>query len=144
VKVCSSSVNPVEASGRAGHVPFSLPRILGGDLAGVVAAADEGSAFKQGDRVAALTPGERASWCLAHLQLAVNSALDAYHCCAVLTLCCYLVHSLQYQRGPGTAQHVVHGSAVQLAGCPTLLGSCSIAALDGSVNRKRCFVLHWV
>jgi NADPH:quinone reductase-like Zn-dependent oxidoreductase len=37
--------------------PDSYPKILGGDLAGEVAEADEGSKFKKGDRVAALTYG---------------------------------------------------------------------------------------
>lgn len=58
VQLHSSSVNPVDTAARAGHIPdVPLPCIIGGDLAGVVVEADEGSRFKQGDHVAALTPG---------------------------------------------------------------------------------------
>lgn len=58
VKLQSSSVNPVDTAVRAGYIPpAKLPKILGGDLAGVVVEADEGSKFKKGDHVAALTPG---------------------------------------------------------------------------------------
>jgi NADPH2:quinone reductase len=62
VKLHSSSVNPVDTYVRSGHVKVSAdaPCVLGGDLAGVVVEADEGSSFKQGDHVAALTPG---AWC---------------------------------------------------------------------------------
>lgn len=35
----------------------ALLQILGGDVAGIVEEADEGSAFKKGDAVAALTMG---------------------------------------------------------------------------------------
>jgi NADPH:quinone reductase-like Zn-dependent oxidoreductase len=37
--------------------PVLFLQVLGGDLAGVVEEADEGSKFKKGDQVAALTPG---------------------------------------------------------------------------------------
>lgn len=37
--------------------PVLCLQVLGGDLAGVVEEADEGSKFKKGDKVAALTPG---------------------------------------------------------------------------------------
>jgi NADPH2:quinone reductase len=58
VKLHSSSVNPVDTAVRGGHIPdVPLPRVLGGDLAGVVVEADGGSRFKPGDHVAALTPG---------------------------------------------------------------------------------------
>jgi NADPH:quinone reductase-like Zn-dependent oxidoreductase len=58
VKLHSSSVNPVDTAVRSGHVPdVPLPCVLGGDLAGVVMEADEGSSFKAGDHVAALAPG---------------------------------------------------------------------------------------
>uniref|UniRef100_A0A383WHE0 Enoyl reductase (ER) domain-containing protein n=1 Tax=Tetradesmus obliquus TaxID=3088 RepID=A0A383WHE0_TETOB len=58
VQLHSSSVNPVDTAARAGHIPdVPLPCVIGGDLAGVVVEADEGSRFKQGDHVAALTPG---------------------------------------------------------------------------------------
>jgi NADPH:quinone reductase-like Zn-dependent oxidoreductase len=58
VKLHSSSVNPVDTYVRNGAVKVDgSPCVLGGDLAGVVAEADEGSRFKCGDHVAALTPG---------------------------------------------------------------------------------------
>eukprot|EP00775_Hariotina_reticulata_P002603 gene2603-2905_t len=58
VKLHSSSVNPVDSAVRQGVVaPESYPKILGGDVAGEVVEADEGSKFKKGDRVAALTYG---------------------------------------------------------------------------------------
>jgi NADPH:quinone reductase-like Zn-dependent oxidoreductase len=58
VKLHSSSVNPVDTQVRANKIPPKvLPKVLGGDLAGVVVEADEGSKFKKGDHVAALTMG---------------------------------------------------------------------------------------
>lgn len=58
VKLQSSSVNPVDTFVRKGEIPPErLPKIPGGDLAGVVAEAEPGSRFKPGDRVAALTYG---------------------------------------------------------------------------------------
>lgn len=41
---------------------IKLPLVLGGDVAGVVLEADEGSAFKPGDRVWGLMPGSRGSY----------------------------------------------------------------------------------
>lgn len=57
IKVVSSSVNPVDTAVRSGGLPIEFPKVLGGDVAGYVEEADEGSAFKQGEPVAALTPG---------------------------------------------------------------------------------------
>lgn len=37
--------------------PCGAPQVLGGDVAGTVEEADEGSPFKKGDKVFALTPG---------------------------------------------------------------------------------------
>ncbi|WIA42334.1 hypothetical protein OEZ86_008346 [Tetradesmus obliquus] len=66
VRITSSSVNPVDTQLRAGTLPETVggpnaldgkyPKVLGGDLAGTVEEADEGSQFKKGDAVAALTP----------------------------------------------------------------------------------------
>lgn len=57
VRIRSTSVNPVEYMIRQGKLPFSKKRkILGGDLSGVVEAADNSSQFKAGDRVFALSP----------------------------------------------------------------------------------------
>eukprot|EP00878_Enallax_costatus_P002373 GHUV01002549.1.p1 GENE.GHUV01002549.1~~GHUV01002549.1.p1 ORF type:complete len:321 (+),score=63.83 GHUV01002549.1:653-1615(+) len=58
VKLHSSSVNPVDTQIRGNKIaPKILPKVLGGDLAGVVVEADEGSQFRKGDHVAALTMG---------------------------------------------------------------------------------------
>eukprot|EP00878_Enallax_costatus_P004909 GHUV01005164.1.p1 GENE.GHUV01005164.1~~GHUV01005164.1.p1 ORF type:complete len:259 (+),score=70.17 GHUV01005164.1:183-959(+) len=58
VRVKSTSVNPVDTAVRSGRVaPKKFPKVLGGDIAGIVEAADPGSRFKAGDHVAALTPG---------------------------------------------------------------------------------------
>lgn len=58
VKTVSIGVNPVDLLVRSGHYkPASFPKILGGDVAGLVEEADEGSQFKKGDKVFALTPG---------------------------------------------------------------------------------------
>ena len=53
-------MNPVDTYVRSGYVTVAAdaPCVLGGDLAGVVVEADEGSKFKQGDHVAALTSGK--------------------------------------------------------------------------------------
>lgn len=61
VRVNSTSVNPVDTAVRSGALPpKTFPKVLGGDVAGVVEAADPSSRFKAGDHVAALTPG---FWC---------------------------------------------------------------------------------
>lgn len=58
VRLKSTSVNPVDTAVRSGAIaPKQFPKILGGDVAGVVAEADPSSRFKPGDAVAALTPG---------------------------------------------------------------------------------------
>lgn len=58
VKVYSTCVNPVENLVRSGvYKQETYPKTMGGDIAGVVEEADEGSKFKKGDRVAALTWG---------------------------------------------------------------------------------------
>ncbi|KAI8468434.1 MAG: chaperonin 10-like protein [Monoraphidium minutum] len=55
IRVAAASVNPIDVKMRAGHqVPralVTLPKIPGGDVAGVVEEADAGSRFKKGDRV---------------------------------------------------------------------------------------------
>jgi NADPH:quinone reductase-like Zn-dependent oxidoreductase len=58
VHIKSTSVNPVDTAVRAGGgMAPKLPKVLGGDVAGVVEEADEGSTFKVGDPVFALTYG---------------------------------------------------------------------------------------
>eukprot|EP00884_Botryococcus_braunii_P023531 jgi/Botrbrau1/9862/Bobra.0313s0031.1 len=59
VKNVSTSVNPVDWKTRKGSIKPTVPRILGGDVAGTVAEADEDGKFKVGDRVTALTNGFR-------------------------------------------------------------------------------------
>mmetsp|Transcript_21752 Transcript_21752/g.56471 ORF Transcript_21752/g.56471 Transcript_21752/m.56471 type:complete len:328 (-) Transcript_21752:100-1083(-) len=54
IEIAYTSVNPVDFKTRKGMLPriaYSLPKVLGGDLAGVVLEADETSAFKKGERV---------------------------------------------------------------------------------------------
>eukprot|EP00887_Chlorella_sp_A99_P006514 scaffold3.g6514.t1 len=58
IRAASVGVNPVDVAVRGGALPpMSFPKVLGGDVAGVVEEADAGSQFKKGDRVMALTPG---------------------------------------------------------------------------------------
>eukprot|EP00879_Flechtneria_rotunda_P003295 GHRR01003520.1.p1 GENE.GHRR01003520.1~~GHRR01003520.1.p1 ORF type:complete len:321 (+),score=105.33 GHRR01003520.1:281-1243(+) len=59
VRLRSSSVNPSDAGICEGFMggPLKFPKILGGDLAGIVEEADASSKFKKGDAVAALAPG---------------------------------------------------------------------------------------
>eukprot|EP00884_Botryococcus_braunii_P009302 jgi/Botrbrau1/18373/Bobra.0179s0091.1 len=59
VKNVSTSVNPVDLKTRKGSKETTVPRILGGDVAGTVAEPDEDGKFKVGDRVIALTNGFR-------------------------------------------------------------------------------------
>jgi len=57
VRIHSTSVNPVDTAVRAGILTPKFPKVLGGDVAGVVEVTDEGSKFKVGDPVFALTYG---------------------------------------------------------------------------------------
>ncbi|GAB4813063.1 hypothetical protein N2152v2_000109 [Parachlorella kessleri] len=60
VEVHATSVNPVDCKTRRGDVPRMLvakPKVLGGDVAGVVVEADQGSRFRPGTRVACLSDG---------------------------------------------------------------------------------------
>lgn len=58
VKVKSTSVNPVDYKIRNGSIPViaKKEKILGGDLAGVIEAADAGSKLNKGDKVFGLSP----------------------------------------------------------------------------------------
>jgi NADPH:quinone reductase-like Zn-dependent oxidoreductase len=61
VRVHAAGLNPVDAKFRSGGLVGKVsgrkfPRILGGDIAGVVEHARQGSAFRPGDRVFALLP----------------------------------------------------------------------------------------
>jgi NADPH:quinone reductase len=61
----ATSVNPVDFKLRAGLVPFAkLPKVPGGDVAGVVVEADPGSQWKPGARVYALTEGALRMQCM--------------------------------------------------------------------------------
>jgi len=55
IEMRAAGTNPVEISMREGHfkatLPFSFPQVMGYDIAGVVASAPTGSAFKAGDEV---------------------------------------------------------------------------------------------
>eukprot|EP00877_Chromochloris_zofingiensis_P015047 jgi/Chrzof1/9797/Cz04g16010.t1 len=59
VRLVGTSVNPVDVKIRSGELPEPTvyPKILGGDVAGLVEEADENSKFKKGDNVFALTYG---------------------------------------------------------------------------------------
>jgi NADPH:quinone reductase-like Zn-dependent oxidoreductase len=50
IEVRAAGTNPVEISLREGHfkatLPFSFPQVMGYDIAGIVASAPAGSAFK--------------------------------------------------------------------------------------------------
>jgi NADPH:quinone reductase-like Zn-dependent oxidoreductase len=63
IEVRAAGTNPVEISMREGHfkatLPFSFPQVMGYDIAGVVASAPMGSAFKAGDEVYARLPNRR-------------------------------------------------------------------------------------
>lgn len=55
VKVHAAAINPIDFKIRSGSMKFltgsKFPKILGGDLAGIVEESFEGSAFKPGDKV---------------------------------------------------------------------------------------------
>ncbi|MFC9128994.1 NADP-dependent oxidoreductase [Streptomyces sp. NPDC057099] len=55
IRTAATAVNPVDLATRSGQIPTSLPAVLGWDLAGTVEHAPEGSAFRPGDRVLAMT-----------------------------------------------------------------------------------------
>ncbi|GAB4822684.1 hypothetical protein N2152v2_009730 [Parachlorella kessleri] len=62
IKTVSVGVNPVDlyVRGHSAYPPYDVkdfPKVLGGDVAGIVEEAEEGSKFKKGDKVFALTPG---------------------------------------------------------------------------------------
>lgn len=58
IKSASIGVNPVDLIVRSGfYKPTHFPKILGGDVAGVVEEGDDAGKFKKGDKVLALTPG---------------------------------------------------------------------------------------
>jgi NADPH2:quinone reductase len=60
IRVAATSVNAIDWKTRKGEVPrfaVKFPNVLGGDVAGVVAEADGGSAFPAGTRVFACTSG---------------------------------------------------------------------------------------
>ena len=63
IEVRAAGTNPVEISMREGHfkatLPFSFPQVMGYDIAGLVASAPTGSAFKAGDEVYARLPNRR-------------------------------------------------------------------------------------
>src|SRR5258706_8551806 len=63
IEVRAAGTNPVEISMREGHfkatLPFSFPQVMGYDIAGIVASAPAGSAFKAGDEVYARLPNRR-------------------------------------------------------------------------------------
>ncbi|CAK0787537.1 hypothetical protein CVIRNUC_010757 [Coccomyxa viridis] len=56
VRQTSTSVNPVDYKIREGAFPAKMPKVLGGDVSGVVADS-KAKEFKKGDRVIALTFG---------------------------------------------------------------------------------------
>lgn len=58
IKTVSIGVNPVDIMVRSGYyAPATFPKILGGDVAGVVEEGDEAGKFKKGDKVFVMTPG---------------------------------------------------------------------------------------
>ncbi|KAI8468220.1 MAG: putative zinc-binding dehydrogenase [Monoraphidium minutum] len=58
IKSVSIGVNPVDLMVRYGaYKPSAFPKVLGGDVAGIVEEGDSGGKFKKGDKVFALTPG---------------------------------------------------------------------------------------
>lgn len=57
VRVVASAVNPVEYKTVRGLLPAAVPKILAGDVAGVVVESDEGSPFPPGTKVFAMTQG---------------------------------------------------------------------------------------
>jgi NADPH:quinone reductase-like Zn-dependent oxidoreductase len=63
IEVRAAGTNPIEISMREGHfkatLPFGFPQVMGYDIAGVVASAPTGSAFKAGDEVYARLPNRR-------------------------------------------------------------------------------------
>ena len=63
IEVRAAGTNPVEISMREGHfkatLSFSFPQVMGYDIAGVVASAPTGSAFKAGDEIYARLPNRR-------------------------------------------------------------------------------------
>ncbi|GAB4822682.1 hypothetical protein N2152v2_009728 [Parachlorella kessleri] len=62
IRSVSVGVNPVDLNIRAhpstkAYTPQEFPKVLGGDVAGLVEEAEEVSKFQKGDKVFALTPG---------------------------------------------------------------------------------------
>ena len=65
IKVLAASLNPCDYKFRRNRVPhvlLPLPKIPGGDIAGIVEYAPQGSKYKIGDRVAALVPLTGTPW----------------------------------------------------------------------------------
>lgn len=82
LKVQSSSVNPIDWKVRKGDLPkalVKLPKITGGDAAGVVEEADPNGKFKVGDKVFGCGPGNQPNnpWgAFADLYAVPESALE--------------------------------------------------------------------
>lgn len=65
IKVKAASLNPCDYKMRRNPVPtflIPLPKIPGGDVAGVVVSSDQRSAYKSGDKVAAMLPLVGSKW----------------------------------------------------------------------------------
>ncbi|HEX7007643.1 MAG TPA: NADP-dependent oxidoreductase [Alphaproteobacteria bacterium] len=151
VEVYAASVNPVDWKMRQGllkeHFPVSFPRIVGRDMAGVVAGLGEGvSGLKIGDRVyalgAATKQGTLAEFMTidAGLVRAMPAKLDFISAAALplafMTAWISLVSTGELKRGERVLIHAAAGGvgsiAVQIAKHvgATVIATCSARNLD--------------
>ncbi|KAL4443657.1 hypothetical protein ABPG75_011394 [Micractinium tetrahymenae] len=152
VKVAATSVNPIDYKIRRGDFPrlfVALPKVPGGDVAGVVAEADPGSSFKPGDRVMALADGYRpwrawGTYCefvsLPEAHLArIPEGMSDEEAAALPLVSLTVMQALEVSNLSTGDRLLVHGAsggvgvmAVQLAKARGLyvLGTCSFSNAD--------------
>jgi NADPH:quinone reductase-like Zn-dependent oxidoreductase len=129
VSVAATSVNPVDWKMRSGaakdRFPVQFPGILGRDVAGLVREVGEGvTAFKEGDRVFALTRATYAELCVVKAnELSLMPAGLEMTTAAAIPLVALTGDQLIYR-----ASRVEKGQTIVLTGALGSVGRCALYA----------------